>query len=143
MFSLSKTMIFTFSRISEPGKVLVCFWRPSGAPRRAHLYTWDTSAPSPQNFSFASLSQDLLDKISSLGFLQLRPTKRRSPYPPHSPDALRGRRTDWPAATAADPEKMNASLRSLPKSTRFLKRLRSRFTSTRFSKRIATPRSKS
>ena len=65
------------------------------------------------------------------------------PLAPTRRPALRGRRTDWPAATAADPEKMNARLRSLPPSTRFLKRLRSRLTSRRFSKQIAMPRSKS
>ena len=58
----------------------------------------------------------------------------------HGPTRLAGSAdTRWPAATAAGPEKMNARLRSLPTSTRFLMGLRSRPTSTRFSQHIAMP----
>ena len=84
------------------------------AKRHPGVYAFDHQSP---------LSPRAPDTLKESTFLIFAP-----PLAPTRRPALRGRRTDWPAATAADPEKMNARLRSLPTSTRFLKRLRTRLT---------------
>ena len=96
---------------------------PPGRPRVGQVYHFPPQPPSP-----------ITPKTyTSKRTVTLEGCSYRAPRA----GPLRGRRTDWPAATAADPEKMHARLRSLPTSTRFLMGLRSRPTSTRFSQHIA------
>ena len=72
-------------------------WSAPGPPAEYHLYRLCTSAP-PSILVFSTLVDPTLDNRCSntgLGFVTPTPKPRSS----------RGRRIDWPAATAADPEK--------------------------------------
>ena len=120
-FSLGKQQLFHFARPTDSD-------RPRDRQIGAH---GDTSAP-----LCSSAPCPISLKSTFLNHTSRKPGNRlQGAHLTPTPDPSRGRRIDWPAATAADPEKerwtpiatvvatfSDAGLRSLPSTSRFQQR---------------------